>query len=212
MNHPISNNTRTSLWSIDPVFLQRWSPRAFTSDEIEEVELLTILEAARWAPSSFNSQPWRFLYSRRASPCWGTYVSLLMDFNATWAAQAAALIFVVSDTQVKDGAGVWKRSTTHSFDAGAAWACLSLQSSMKGWQAHAMAGIHHDKVREALQVPRFFQVEAAVAIGKPGDPSTLPDKLRAREQLSQRRPLEEIAFAGLFQSDRADWDRLDRKP
>lgn len=81
---------------------------------------------------------------------------------------------------------------------------------MRGWQAHAMAGIHHDKGHQTLQVPRFYKVEVAIAIGSPGDPSTLPDKLRAREQSSQRRPLEEVAFTGLFAVSQEDRDRQDR--
>jgi hypothetical protein len=134
-----------------------------------------------------------------------------MGFNAMWAANAAALVFIVSDTQTKDSAGHWKPSASHSFDTGASWASLALQATMRGWQAHAMAGIYHDRVHQALQVPGFYRVEAAVAIGRLGDPSMLPEKLRIREYPSLRRPLSEVAFAGRFQPNHEDRERLDRE-
>ena len=190
---------RTPDHPIDPIFLDRWSPRAFDATSMPASDLLTILEAARWAPSAFNVQPWRFLYSQRGDADWKNYLRLLDPFNETWAQHASALVFVLSDTVMSgDGGRPAKKSRTHSFDAGAAWAQLALQATSLGYQAHAMAGIDFEQSYEALAVPERYRVEIAVAIGKRADPSMLPKELEVREQPSQRLPVREIAFAGSF--------------
>jgi nitroreductase len=96
-----SNTPRASTHPIDPLFLERWSPRAFDSSKLSDTELFTILEAARWAPSSFNHQPWRFVYAHRESTDWDRFVGLLMPFNAMWARHASVLLFIVSDTMIR---------------------------------------------------------------------------------------------------------------
>ena len=190
---------RTPDHPIEPIFTDRWSPRAFEQTSMPESDLLTILEAARWAPSAFNVQPWRFLYSRRDDVHWHTYLSLLDPFNASWAQNASALVFVLSDTLVSgDGSRPDKLSRTHSFDAGAAWAQLALQATSMGYQAHAMAGIRFDLTQKNLVVPERYQIEIAVAIGQRADPTVLPEDLQDREQPSQRLSVHEIAFAGVF--------------
>jgi nitroreductase len=192
-------NGRTADHPIDKLFLERWSPRACTGAEIPEAELATIFEAARWAPSSYNSQPWRFLYARRGTAHWGTFLGLLNEFNQSWAKQAAALIVVVSRaTMLPPGAPKEIPSHSHSFDAGAAWANLALQASLSGWHAHAMAGFDIDKAFETLSVPEGHRVEAAVAIGRRGDAALLPEALAAREKPNDRKRLAEIAFEGGF--------------
>lgn len=184
---------------VDPVFLNRWSPRAFGTNAMPERDLYTILEAARWAPSAYNIQPWRFIYARRDDAHWGDFVGLLDAFNASWAGKASALVFVVSDTLTPaHGSSPAKPSRTHSFDAGAAWAHLALQATCLGYQAHAMAGVRFDDVRQRLSVPDHYQVEIAIAIGRQADPSALAPVLREREKPSPRLPLEQIAFCGRF--------------
>src|SRR4029079_10675808 len=89
-------NSRTADYPIEALFLERWSPRAFTDEPISERDLLTLLEAARWAPSSFNSQPWRFLYARRGTEPWAQFLGLLNEYNQSWAKNAAALLILVS--------------------------------------------------------------------------------------------------------------------
>src|SRR5262249_54327310 len=112
-------NSRTAHHPIDPLFLERWSPRAFTDAPISERDLLTLLEAARWAPSSFNSQPWRFLYARRHTQHWPRFLGLLSDYNQSWARNAAALVILVSKTTLLPrGAETEVPSYTHSLDAG----------------------------------------------------------------------------------------------
>src|SRR5215470_19716615 len=133
-------NSRAADHPIDPLFLQRWSPRAFTAEPISERELFTLFEAARWAPSCFNSQPWRFLYARRGTEHWPRFLGLLSAYNQSWAKNAAALLILVSKTtMLPRGADKEVPSPTHSLDAGAAWANVALQAVRSGWAAHGMA-------------------------------------------------------------------------
>jgi len=193
------NVERISDYPIEPIFLDRWSPRAFKANAIPAPDLLTILEAARWAPSAFNVQPWRFLYSHRGDAHWQQYLSLLDPFNESWAQHASALVFVLSDTVMPgDENRPDKVSRYNSFDSGAAWAQLALQATALGYQAHAMAGVHFDKLRESLAIPERYRIEIAVAIGTRADPNMLPEMLQEREAPSQRLAIEEIAFTGGF--------------
>lgn len=192
-------NARTADHAIDPLFLERWSPRAFSTETISDAELFTLFEAARWAPSSYNSQPWRFVYAKRAGAGWETLLGTLNPFNQSWAKHAAALVILVSNTTMRPPGGDKDvPSRSHSFDAGAAWNALALQAARSGWQAHAMVGIDFDKAAQDLGVPEGFHVEAAIAIGRPGDKSQLPEALQAREQPSPRKPVSEFIAEGRF--------------
>jgi nitroreductase len=195
------NPARTADHPIDPIFLERWSPRAFTAEAMPHAELLTVLEAARWAPSSFNAQPWRFLYAHRESTHWNTFVGLLAEFNRTWAVRAAVLLFVVSKNVFRPaGSAEEIPSYTHSFDAGAAWAQLALQASRMGWHAHGMAGFDRERAPLELNLSPEYRVEAAVAIGRRGDPAMLPEALQARERPSGREHLRHLVFEGMLPS------------
>ncbi|MDX3809961.1 nitroreductase family protein [Bosea thiooxidans] len=192
-------NSRTADHAIDPLFLERWSPRAFTDEIISEAELKALFEAARWAPSSYNSQPWRFIYARRGTAHWQTLLGLLNEFNQSWAKNAAALVVIVSkETMAVPGKVEEVPSYSHSFDAGAAWANLALQAARLGWQAHGMVGFDRERALSELKVPAGYRVEAAVAIGKPGDKAQLSEALQARETPSQRNPISATAFEGAF--------------
>ena len=194
-----NSNSRESQYPIDSLFLDRWSPRAFTNETMPEADLLTMLEAAHWAPSSSNHQPWRFVYALRGSQHWERFLDLLIEFNQGWAKSAAALLFVVSRTHTGElGSAEQKPNYTHSFDAGTAWGFLSLQARLSGYYAHGMGGIHLDRIPEALDIPEGYRVEAGVAIGKIGDKNQLPEKLREREFPSHRKPLSDVAFNGTF--------------
>lgn len=178
---------------VDPLFVDRWSPRALSGETIETATLLTLFEAARWAPSSGNLQPWRFLYAPREGASWPTFLGLLNDRNRRWASKAAVLLVVVSQS-ILDG----KPRRTSSFDTGAAWMSLALQGSKLGLVVHGMGGFDYDRARSELNVPDDFRVEAMVAIGRPGDPAELPEDLQAREKPSGRRPVEESIREGAF--------------
>ena len=191
--------SRQADYPIDPIFLERWSPRAFDVSAMPEADLLTLFEAARWAPSAFNSQPARFLYARREGPDWALFLDLLIPWNQVWAQSASVLVYFLSDSlPLTDKAGEPAYSHSHSFDAGAAWACLALQAARLGYHAHGMTGVDFDRARTELGIPDRFRIEAAAAIGRLGDPATLPEKLRAREAPSGRKPLGELVFAGRF--------------
>lgn len=191
------STVRTSTYPINEQFLKRWSPRAFTDKPVSEEQVLTVLEAARWAPSASNLQPWRFFYGVRGEPEFDTLLSLLVPFNEGWAKNAGALIFITSVTSF-DGS---RQNITNSFDAGSAFMSLSLQAHSMGMVAHGMAGIDFEKVPNVLRLPDNLKVEAAVAIGYQGDASNLSESLQKRETPSQRRPLLEIAFKGHFNGE-----------
>ncbi len=191
--------TRTSDHEIDPIFLERWSPRAFTGEPIGDEELMQIFEAARWAPSSYNSQPWRFVYARRDTPHWEPMLSLLNDANRSWAKNAAVvMILASSSTMIVPGQQNPIPSWSHSLDAGSAWAYLALQATKLGWYAHGMVGFDRDRAFAELGFPEGYRVEAAIAIGRRGDPSILPEPVRAREMMNGRKPLAETVYEGKF--------------
>ena len=195
--------TRHSVYPIEPLFLDRWSPRAFDASVMPEADLMTLFEAARWAPSSFNYQPWRFLYANRDSADFARFLGLLLPFNQAWVIHASVLIFAVSDRMMKTESEP-KPSHSHSFDTGAAWVQLALEATRLGYQAHGMTGVDFDRAAAELQVPDDFRIEAAIAVGRQADPAILPEKLREREFPSDRKPLAEIIMAGNFKaSDRA---------
>ena len=195
---------RTPDHAIEPLFLARWSPRAFDASNMPKRDLLTILEAGRWAPSAFNIQPWRFLYALRDDVHWPNFVSLLDPFNQQWAEDASALVFLVSDTVVPgDDERSEAKSNYNSFDTGAAWMQIALQATALGYVAHAMAGLEFAKARDVLKLPDRFQLEIGIAIGRQADATHLPADLQSRELPSGRVPLEKIAQPGPFPSQPA---------
>jgi nitroreductase len=177
---------------VDPLFLNRWSPRAFTGEALSVDTLMRLFEAARWAPSSGNGQPWRFLYARRETPAWDRFFGLLTPGNQVWAHRAAALVVVVSATTRANG----KPIATHSFDAGAAWMSLALQARLMGLVAHGMEGYDKERAVAELGLPADHVPEAMIALGVYGKPEDLPEEKRAGEIPSQRKPLAEIVFEG----------------
>jgi nitroreductase len=193
------SNHRQSEYNVDPIFLDRWSPRAFDGSAMPKDDLLTILDAGHWAPSAFNYQPWRFVYGLKGTPEFEKLLGLLNEFNQGWAKTASALVFVISDTLSRPADGSEAKSyRSHSFDAGAAWGLLSLQAVKLGYFAHAMTGVDFDRAMTELNVPEGFHINAAVAIGTRGDLSVLPESLRARETPNSRKPLGEVALEGGF--------------
>ncbi|WP_234053157.1 MULTISPECIES: nitroreductase family protein [unclassified Xanthobacter] len=195
----IAVTPRQAEHPIDPLFLDRWSPRAFTGEEIPQGELNAVFEAARWAPSSFNSQPWRCLYARRGTPEFETFLGLLIPYNQQWAKNAAVLIIALSArTFVRPGTTEAQPARNHSFDTGAAWASLALQATKLGWHAHGIGGFDVERTRRELKVPDDYEIEAAIAIGRHGDKSILPESFHKGESPNGRRPITETAFEGAF--------------
>ena len=185
---------RIAHHDIDPLFLRRWSPRAMNGEAVGEADLMRLFEAARWAPSSGNSQPWRFVYARAGTPDFERIFGLLAEGNKAWCVRAGALIVALSKTVFDSG----QPTRTHSFDTGAAWMSLALQASLLGLVAHGMAGFDYDRARVELGVPDEYAVEAMIAVGHPGRMEELPETLRLREFPSGRRPAGESVFEGMF--------------
>jgi nitroreductase len=179
------------------IMVERWSPRAFTGEAIPQADLDVMFEAAGWAPSAFNAQPWTFLYARTGDAHWDGFLSCLFEFNQGWARHAGVLVYVVSQHVTGTGEDA-KTSHSHSFDAGAAWALLALQATAMGYHAHGMTGVDFDAAKALLGVPDTHRIEAAVAIGRRGDPATLPEPLQAREVPSGRKEVADIAVNGVF--------------
>jgi nitroreductase len=180
---------------IDERFLNRWSPRAMSGETIEEETLMGLFEAARWAPSSNNNQPWRFLYARRETDLWPLFFDLLAESNRIWAIRAAVLIVVISKTTFDFNN---KPARTHSFDAGAAWENLALQGTLKNLVVHGMQGFDYDLAKKSLRIPDDYQVEAMIAIGRPGRKEELPESLQEREIPSGRKGLTDLIEEGFF--------------
>lgn len=192
-------NHRETPHNVDPIFLNRWSPRAYSGEPMNAEHLMTILDAAHWAPSASNHQPWRFVYGIKGTPSFDRLLSLLVPGNQRWAKDAGALLFILSKTHTGEPGDAERRTIgTHSFDAGSAWMSLALQAQMLGYHAHGMAGIDFGKVPEALNLPEDVKIEAAIAVGKMGKLEDLPEDLQPREKPSGRKPLESVAFDGQF--------------
>jgi nitroreductase len=194
----VENDLRAIEHGVDPQFPARWSPRAFTGEAIADETLMTMFEAARWAPSCFNMQPWRFLYAKKDGPHWLTFLNLLIPYNQMWAKEASVLGVVVSKTLLERPNVDPMPAHSHSYDAGAAWMSLALQASKLGWAAHGMIGFDIPRSYLELHVPEHHRVEAAFAIGKPTTADVLPEPFASREHPSDRQPLAEMVLEGGF--------------
>jgi len=189
------SETRKPEYPIDKRFLDRWSPRSLAPERISDADLFPLFEAAKWAPSSFNGQPWRFLYAHRDTENWRLFLELLVEVNQSWAKNAAVLVVIISRTTFEYDN---EPSRTHALDAGAAWGYLALQGAMRGLAVHGMEGFDYDRARRDLQVPDDHEVHAMAAIGRPGRKSDLPPKLQEREKPNDRKKLAEIICEGKF--------------
>jgi nitroreductase len=186
---------RQSPYNINPLILNRWSPRSMTGEELDENTIMSLFEAARWAPSSYNNQPWRFIYAKRNTEHWSKLFNLLADLNKVWTKNAAVLVVVIASKNFEHNG---KYSITHQFDAGAAWENLALEASSRGLVAHGMQGFDYERARIDLQIPDNFDVMAMIAIGKKGPKDNLPPQLQEREHPNDRKPLAEIIMEGQF--------------
>ena len=188
----MSATGRHANYEINPVFVERWSPRAFSEHSMSEADMMTLFEAARWSPSASNLQPWRFVYALKGTAEFDNLVSALVEFNQGWAKNASALVYLVSVKHTDPA----RPHTHHSFDTGAAWMSLALQAHHMGLIAHGMAGLDYVKGAELIGLPDNMKLEAAIAIGKQGDKDSLPDFLKEREAPSERHALDMLVFKG----------------
>ncbi|OXM86190.1 nitroreductase family protein [Paenibacillus rigui] len=182
---------RKSQYPVSPAFLNRWSPRAFSDRSVSDQDLNTILEAAHWAPSSYNDQPWRFIVAKTDEQL-QVFHEILNEFNRSWASKASVLLVVASDKLRANG----DPNGAHAFDAGAAWGYIALQASLLGIASHAIGGFDREKARTLLNVPDQYELHAVIALGYQGDAAQLPDGLREREVPNTRVDLNQVVFEG----------------
>jgi nitroreductase len=187
-------NGRETEYPINDIFLKRYSPRAMSGEAVSKEELMTLCEAARWAPSSMNFQPWRFIYAMRDTPEFEMFLSFLFEGNRTWNVKASALVVVLSKNTRDDGS----KSVTHSFDTGSAWENLALQATDMNLVTHGMGGIDYNIIKEKLSIPDEYSVEMMFSVGKHGKIEDLPEKMQEREKPNNRKSLEEIVSEGKF--------------
>ncbi len=189
MKHPFEDEIkkyRHSDHPINPLLLDRWSPRSMTGEELTDSEIFSLFEAARWAPSSYNEQPWRFLYAKKNSQEWPLFFDLMIDFNKGWTKNAGLLGLVISHRFFERN---HKNAHTHSFDTGAAWMSLALEGSSRGLVVHGMEGFDYEKARSVLEIPEDYQIEAMFAVGKKAPLAALPADLQEREKPSERKSI-----------------------
>jgi len=190
-----SNKFRQAEVNINPLILNRWSPRALSGEPLTDEELSALFEAAKWAPSCFNNQPWRFIYVKNNTPNWEKMSMLLTESNKIWTSKAAVLVLLISK-QTFDYNG--QPSRTASFDVGAAWENLALEAATRDLVAHAMAGFDYDQAKKTFKVPDDYKVEAMIALGRPGRTEDLPAKMQTTEFPSDRKKQALIVAEGEF--------------
>lgn len=171
---------------------RRWSPRAFSEEAVSPEDLRKLFEAARWAPSSYNEQPWRFLVGVKGDSTYQRIFDSLVEFNQMWAKSAPVLILTLSRREFTHSG----KSNHHGMhDLGLATAMLMVQATHLGLHTHGMAGFDHEKARAAFGIPAEYEVGAVIAVGYLGDPESLAEGMRERElEPRQRKPLEEIVL------------------
>lgn len=182
---------------IAPIFVSRWSARAYTGEAIPDDVLFSAIEAARWAPSAGNSQPWRFIYAKRDSERWSQFLALVNKPNQRWSAKASALVLLLS-RKTRDSEEGPRPLSSHSFDAGAAWSNFAHQAHLLGWSARAIGGFDRDATRTLLNIPEDYAIEVIIAIGKPGAKEELPADLLDRETPTDRLPVSAVSAEGRF--------------
>lgn len=182
---------------VEHLIRRRWSPRAFADKEVSADDLKKLFEAARWAASSFNEQPWRFLVGRRGDETYKKIFGALVEFNQSWAKSAPVLVLSVAK-KTFSASGQPNRYGLH--DTGAATTLLSLQATANGLHTHSMAGFDAEQARASFAIPSDYDIGAVTALGYFGDPESLPDQMQKTEVAPrQRKPLEEFVFS--------DWDK-----
>ena len=185
----------TTNFPVHDLIRDRWSPRAFASKPVEPAVLASLFEAARWAPSSNNEQPWAYLVATKDDPeNYAKTLSVLVEFNASWANGAPVLVLAVASLKFHAN-GTPNRNAF--YDTGAATALLSMEATARGLAVHQMAGFDHAKSKQVFEIPEDWEPIAAMAIGYPGDPNSLSQKLREREVAPRtRKPLSEFVMSG----------------
>lgn len=184
----MSPRTADTAVAVHPLLAERWSPRSFdVAHTLSDEDLVSLLEAVRWAPSARNGQPWRFLVGRRGDATYKRIFDGLMEGNQLWAGSSSLLVVAVAAGAEGDGA---------AYDTGLAVAQLAIQSQALGLHAHQMGGFHRDRMRTELGIPEDYRPVSVTAVGVLAPADLLPQELHDRETAArERRPLGETFFA-----------------
>ncbi|HVH71205.1 MAG TPA: nitroreductase family protein [Candidatus Dormibacteraeota bacterium] len=182
-------------YPVHELIRNRWSPRAFSDKPVEPAVLASLFEAARWAASSYNEQPWSYLVATKDDPeNFKEMLSVLVDFNQNWAKNAPVLAISVAHRNFSHNDAP---NPVAAHDVGAANAQLTAEATSRGLLVHQMAGFSHDKAREVFAIPEGWDPVSAIAIGYPGDPQTLPENFRKSELAPRtRKPIREFVMSG----------------
>ena len=191
----VMEKSAETQYPIHELLRRRWSPRAFSDRRVDPAIMRSLLEAARWAPSSYNEQPWSFIVATKDDTAeFSRLLSCLVEGNIQWAQHAPVLMVSVARLSFEDDG----KPNRHAFhDVGLAVANLIVQATALGLVVHQMAGILPDKIRKLYGIPEGYEAVAGIALGYPGDPQSLPEGLRKRELAPrERKPLTEFVFSG----------------
>jgi nitroreductase len=183
---PEVQNLRKEEHPVSPVFLNRWSPRSYSDKAVSDEALYSILEAARWAPSAFNDQPWRFIIAKTEKQL-KIFHEFLHPFNRAWAESAPILLLIASSKTTDTG----DLNSAHAFDTGTSWGYLAIQATILGLSTHAIGGFDKEKARRLLGISDEYELHVVVTVGYRGEKDTLVQSLQEREHPSIRRPLHE---------------------
>lgn len=185
---------REAAYEIDPIYLQRWSPRSFLEKDVPMDVLHSLFEAARWAPSAGNIQPWRFVFATSEEDR-NKFLSFIHESNVVWCKKAPVLIAVISKIEGNRPGSI---NRTHAFDTGTAWGFLALEAYRKGLVTHGMGGFDREKAKTILNIPDNYEIHAIVAVGYQGEVEALPESYQEREKPSGRKPIAEFITEGSF--------------
>ncbi len=185
---------KTSL-NIHPIIKKRWSPRTFADKPVEKEKIQRIFEAARWAPSSFNEQPWRFMVGFKGDATWGKLHECMVEFNQIWAGKASVLILAIGNKKSAKGGD----NKVYEYDVGQSMAYITFQLEEEGLVAHQMGGFSKEKAVELFSIPDDHTPIAMMAIGYHGELDNLkPDFQEMEKAPRDRKPLSELLFADKF--------------
>lgn len=188
-----TNIGRKAEYPVESLIINRWSPRALSGKPISKEQIMSLFEAARWAPSPYNIQPWAFIFALKNSPGWQSIFNTLVPVNQSWAKNSSAFIVVLS-LKMKNNQEI----PTHSYDTGGATQNLLLQAESMGLVAHGMAGFDHQLLNDLLKIPKDYKIEAVYAIGSLGNKQELPQELQNREVPSGRNKFSDFVYENSF--------------
>lgn len=193
-----SEAMRSAEYGVLPLIIGRWSRRAMSGDPISSDELMSLFEAARWAPSSYNGQPWRYIYALRGKPAWTRMFDLLDPINKLWCCNAAVLMILSARTHFEHNG---KPDRSFALNAGASWQNLALQGHVLGLAVRGMQDFNYEQAVADFRITPPFAVQMMIAVGRPGSAELLPPSLRIKDRPTLRKSVAEIAFEDEFRPE-----------